>query len=166
MNRQIKIILAGILLSISSLAIADDTFNIENPYIQAGFGMEAQGEFASKLAMGIDLTEHIGIELGTGSSSKGSYLSRTTHDFEYLSIAAKHKLSDSFTLIGKLGGTSWGVKKYNFFSPTLIKDAGSSYMVGAEVKYDWYKQLAVVFSLEYFAELDTIPATVNFRYTF
>ena len=165
MNKQLKIVLTALLLSVSTFVIADE-IKIQNTYIQfnAGAGIKSGGNVvALKLAAGFDLNKDLGIE---GGGVALVDLFDTDYDILYLSLVAKHALSEKLILVGKIGVTSWDSTYTPIFSSTITKKNGTSGMAGVDLKYDFSKNFAALLSVEYFGGTKIMPITGGLRYTF
>ena len=165
MNKQLKIVFTALLVSISTCVIADD-IKVQNTYIQlnAGVGIKSGDNVAAlKLAAGFDLNKYLGIEGGVIGLVD---LFDTDYDILYLSLVARHVISEKLTLAGKAGITSWNSTYTPIFSSAITKKNGTSGMVGADLKYDFSKKFAGLLSVEYFGGTNTVPITAGLRYTF
>ncbi len=168
MNTQIKIILASLLLSISSLAIAEDTFKIENPYVQLKGGLAFFDDNTSNkegvnavpaihFSVGFDLSKQLGLEAGVGAATVGY----AAMDTVYLSLVAKHAVSENTILAGKVGITDVAFRIGSEFH-----NVGVSGMAGVDLIYNFNKNIASVVSIEHFGLIKTTPVTIGVRYTF
>ena len=167
MKTLIKIIVANILLAVSSLAMADDmSLKIENLYVQITAGpafRSGSTEFSSRFSAGVDLNKRLGIEAGA-TTTDGIF--STEYNVLYMNIVARHVLTEKVTLGAKVGVTDWESSHEPFFFGTKTEENGFSGMLGAELKYDFSASLAAVLSMDFYGTINIAPVTAGLRYTF
>ena len=177
MKKQTFVILSMIvflLFSQHTIADKDQAFKPEHPYIQFGLGgsiAETENYATIKLAGGIDLNKRYGVEAGMTLITD---IFVADVDMLYLSFVAKYPIGEKTTLAGKVGVVRWDTTTHVLsFQPG--DDSGVNAMLGVDLKYDLFSQLAIVLSFEYYGSVNVgkttgdetiFPGTVSLRYTF
>ena len=174
--KQTSMLLAGFILSIPMHVVADDGqgITLEHPYIQISAGgaiVEDDNYMTLKLSGGVDLNKLFGVEAGYVGLTDIFFADA---DILYLSLVAKYPIGEKATLAGKLGISRWDSELLPFSLQTG-NDHGVNPMIGFDLKYDLFKKVAIVISLEYYGSMDVgkssgdetiIPGTIGVRYSF
>ena len=175
MNKPITVLLALFFLSFSSLAIADEDplLNIANPYIRFSIGATAVtatgeegwgGTAALMLSGGFELNRLLGVEAGVHKAATVF----VDINNAYLSLVARHTISEKTTLAGKLGITKSTIDITNIFGGgNYTEDNGVNGMIGVELRYIVSERLTSTLEFDHFGgELAVNSASVGIQYNF